>query len=143
MAFRPDHLVIADANGSELADVLLGAARGQLGIVASLAARSADEALLRLRAFVGPMVGAGALAPLAASAIDLIVVGATNAEGGVRVAEMAELRADGDALSLSFVARRPERSRGSSPPMVVGVSSQLADSIASAGQALPSHLVRP
>ncbi len=142
VAFRADHLLVADAGGAELPELLLAAARGQEGVIASMAARSATEALSRLRAFSVGALGASAFASLVHSTIDLIVIAGTTASGGVRILEIAEPNAEGDNLVAATVARRPERNRAATTLDVAGVSSRLAAAIAVAADGLPTHLVR-
>jgi pilus assembly protein CpaF len=144
VAFRADHLVVASAGGAELPELLLAAAHGQEGVIACIAARSASEALARLRAFSVAAIGSAAFASLVLSTVDLIVVAATTASSGVRILELAEPIADGDALLPSFAARRPESDRSATALEVSGVSARLAAAIAISPDADPlaAHLVR-
>jgi pilus assembly protein CpaF len=141
MAFRPQHLLIADQGGAELPDILLAVARGQDGLIASIAARSAAEALTRLRAFSIGAVGSAALPMLVTSTIDLVVVAAST-PAGVRVVELAEPSVEGDGLIPAFVAKRSEANRTSTTLDVTGVSTRLAAAIAVAADGLPTHLIR-
>ncbi|MES1165022.1 MAG: hypothetical protein ABUR63_04650, partial [Verrucomicrobiota bacterium] len=140
-AFRADHLLVAEAGGAEWPELLLAAARGQEGIIGALAARSAAEALTRLRAFCVQAIGGPALPALVASTIDMVVLAGTTSTGAVRVLEIAEPNADGDALTSSFIARRSEN-RTTTTLDVSGVSSRLASAIAVAADTLPDHLIR-
>jgi pilus assembly protein CpaF len=140
-AFRAQHLLIADLGGAELPDVLLAVARGQDGVIAAVAARSAAEALTRLRAFSIGAVGTAAFPLLVTSTIDLVVF-VTSTPAGVRVVEIAEPTIEGDAVTPTFVAKRPEANRTSLTLDVPGVSTRLAAAIAVAGDGLPSHLIR-
>ena len=140
VAFRADHLLVADAGGIELPELLLATARGQEGVVGTMAARSAYEALARLRAFSVGAIGAAGFAALVASSIDLIVLAATTPGGAVRVVEMAEPQADGEVLLPVFVARRSERNRGAGID-ISGVSTRLATAISVVTDGLPPHLI--
>jgi pilus assembly protein CpaF len=141
-AFRGDHLLVAEIGGSELSDLLTAASRGQEGLCAAVAARSAAEALTRLRALSVGALGGAAFPAIVTSTVDLVVVAASGTDGQVTVSEIAEPRAEGDALGATAVARRPEGKRGQAPLEVLGVSSRLAGAIAAGGGTLPPHLVR-
>ncbi|HEY8924099.1 MAG TPA: ATPase, T2SS/T4P/T4SS family [Polyangia bacterium] len=141
-AFRPHHLLVTNLGGAELPELLLCMARGQDGVIASLGARSAAEALGRLRAFSVNAIGAGALPSLVMSTIDLVVVvGPTSV--GPRVIEIAEPKLEGDDLAPAFVARRPDSNRSSLNLDVPGVSQRLAAAIAVVADGVPPHLIRP
>jgi len=140
VAFRADHLLVADAGGAELPELVLAAARGQEGVVGTMAARSAHEALARLRAFSVGVLGTAGFAAMVASSIDLIVLAATTPAGTVRVVEMAEPQADGEVLLPAFVARRSDRNRGVGVD-ISGVSTRLAAAIAVVTDGLPAHLI--
>jgi pilus assembly protein CpaF len=142
VAFRADHLLVAEAGGAELPELLLAAAKGQNGVIASIAARSASEALERLRAFSIGALGPQAFAPMVASTIDLIVLVESSPAGGARVVEIAEPVNDASGLHLAQVARRPETDRASGNLEIAGVSERLAGAIATHAEGLPSHLVR-
>jgi pilus assembly protein CpaF len=142
-AFRADHLLVADPEGGDLPDLLLAAARGQGGIVAAVSARSASEALTRLRAFSVGVVGAEAFVPLVASTIDLVVFAAMDRGGRVRVVEVVEPVGHGAELTASVVARRGNLGHSEPAWDLRGVSSRLGEAIAVASDALPAHLVRP
>jgi Flp pilus assembly CpaF family ATPase len=141
VAFRAQHLLIADLGGTELPDILLAVARGQDGVIATVAARSAAEALNRLRAFSVGALGAAAFPMLVTTTIDLVVFAATTPTG-VRVVEIAEPAFEGDTLVPHFVAKRPEKSRATLTLDVAGVSMRLAAAIAVAGDGLPPQLIR-
>ena len=142
VAFRPHHLLVANLGGAELPELLLCMARGQDGVIASLGARSAAEALGRLRAFTVGAIGAGALPSLVMNTIDLVVVvGPTSV--GPRVIEIAEPKLESDDVAPAFVARRPESNRGSLNLDVPGVSQRLAAAIAVVADGVPPHLIRP
>jgi pilus assembly protein CpaF len=144
VAFRADHLLVAEAGGTELPELLLAAARGQQGVMASMGGRSAGEALTRLRAFSIGALGSAGFASLVESTIDLLVVVGSTAAGSVRVLEIAEPHAEGEGLVPVFVARHSEHNRSSTTLDISGISSRLASAIAAAADTdvLPAHLVR-
>jgi pilus assembly protein CpaF len=144
VAFRGDHLLVAESGGSELPELLLATAVGQQGMIASMGARSAEEGLARLRAFSVGVVGSTGFASLVQSTIDLLVVVGSTAMGATRVVEIAEPHAEGETLAPSFVARRSEHNRSSTALEIPGISSRLASAIAASADTdvLPAHLVR-
>jgi len=142
VAFRADHMLVADPQGSELPDLLLAAARGQTGVVAAVAARSAAESLGRLRTFCLGVVPPDAFGSLVTSTVDLIVFAGTNSDGSVRVLEIVEPVMEGGTLTPSYVARRADLASISAALDVTGVSARLGQFIATAAQTLPQHLVR-
>jgi len=147
-AFRADHLLVADAVGPEVTDLLLAAARGQEGMLLVVPARSAAEGLARLEALAAPGLGAGtaAVAPLACSTIDLVVHVVANADGGARIVEIAEPRTDAGRLAaesaISWRSDSGRRGGGAGKLQVTGISARLGAALAAVGQSLPSNLVR-
>jgi pilus assembly protein CpaF len=142
VAFRADHMLFADSGGAELPELLLGAARGQEGVIACMTARSVTEALGRLRGFAVGSLGAAGFSALLTGTIDLIVLASSSAGDGVQIVEMAEPQTEGETVVPSFVARPPEGSRAPVALNVAGVSARLAAAIAASAAALPDHLVR-
>jgi pilus assembly protein CpaF len=140
-AFRPQHVFVGSQGGGELPELLLSVARGQEGVIGCIGARSASEALGRLRAFSIEAIGAMAFTTLVSNTLDLIVV-VTGTASGVRIVEIAEAALDGDALVPSYVAKRPDNNRSSLTLDVPGVSMRLGAAIAVAGDGLPPHLIR-
>jgi pilus assembly protein CpaF len=145
-AFRAEQLLIADAAGPEVLDVLLAAARGQEGLIFGLPARSPAEALARAEALAARSAGAAGVAQLAASCVDLLVHAVSLPAGGTRVAEVGEPRLDGAGkLVLDPVLswRSDGGPRSSSGVLdVAGVSARLGDALAAHGHGLPANLVR-
>lgn len=140
-AFRPQHVFVAGQGGGELPELLLTVARGQDGVIGCIGARSASEALGRLRAFSIEAIGPTAFNTLVSNSVDLIVV-AAGTPSGVRIVEIAEAALEGEALVPSFVAKRPDNNRTSLTLDVPGVSMRLGAAIAVAGDGLPAHLIR-
>jgi pilus assembly protein CpaF len=145
-AFRADHLLIAEAAGPEVLDILLAATRGQEGLIFGLPARSANEALARVEALAARTGAASGLGQLAGTSLDLAVFAVSLPGGGVRIAEIAEVRTgDGGKASLApaLLWRSDGGPRSGSGVLdVVGVSARLADAMAARGSSLPSNLVR-
>jgi type IV secretion system protein VirB11 len=145
-AFRPDQLLIADAAGPEVLDVLLAAARGQEGLIFGLPARTPAEGIARAEALAARSPGGSGVSALAASCVDLVVHAVSLPSGGTRIAEVAELRLD-SAGKLGLEAVLTWRSdggprSGSGVLDVTGISARLADAMAARGHSVPSNLVR-
>jgi pilus assembly protein CpaF len=149
-AFRADYLLVADAVGPEVTDLLLAAARGQEGLLLAVPARTAAEGLARIEALATHGLGAGAgtasVAPLVCSTIDLVVHVVANADGGARIVEIAEPKTDAGRLAaesaITWRSDSGRRSGGAGKLQVTGISARLGASLAAVGQSLPSNLVR-
>ncbi len=145
-AFRADHLLIAEAAGPEVLDILLAATRGQEGLIFGLPARSTNEALARAEALAARTGAATGLGQLAGSSLDLAVFAVSLPGGGVRIAEIAEVRTgEGGKATLApaLLWRSDGGPRSGSGVLdVVGVSVRLADAMAARGSSLPASLVR-
>ncbi len=145
-AFRADHLLIAEAAGPEVLDILLAATRGQEGLIFGLPARSTNEALARVEALAARTGASAGLGQLAGTSLDLAVFAVSLPGGGVRIAEIAEVRTGegGKALLAPALLWRSDGGPRSSSGVldVVGVSARLAEALAARGSSLPSNLVR-
>jgi pilus assembly protein CpaF len=146
-SFRADHLVVADAVGPEVADLLLAAARGQEGLLIAVPSRTIAEGLARVEALAAPLGAGGAsVAPLVCSTIDLAVHVVANADGGARVVDIAEPKVDGGRVAAEAVitwrSDSGRRGGGAGKLQVTGVSARLGAALAAVGQSLPSNLVR-
>ena len=145
-AMRADHLLVGEVVGPEVLDLMLAASHGQEGMIIGLTARSAAEALARLEALGTQTPGAQGVASLANSTLDLVAHVTTLTDGGLRVAEITEVKLDsGGHLAVDpIMSWRGEGSRrGPAGKMqITGVSSRLAAAMAAAGGALPSNLIR-
>jgi pilus assembly protein CpaF len=141
-SFRAEHLLVADALGPEISDLLLAAARGQEGLIVGLPARTVAEGLARAEALAGGAAGA----PLLASTIDLVVHVVANADGTARIVDIAEPKSEGGRVSSDLVASwrsdSGRRGDGAGKLQVTGVSARLGAALGAAGQSLPSNLVR-
>ncbi|HXU63472.1 MAG TPA: ATPase, T2SS/T4P/T4SS family, partial [Polyangia bacterium] len=142
--FRPDHLVVGELVGPDVGELALLAARGQDGIVAALPGRSAAEALVRLGTLAAVAVGGSTAATaLAASAFDLVIQVVSVSDGSARIVEIAEPRASGGAVSaeIALAYSGNQREPGGGRLEGRGVSTTLANALASAGRTLPSSLI--
>jgi pilus assembly protein CpaF len=144
-SLRADHLVVADAAGPEVLDLLLAAARGQEGLLIVAPSRAVAEGLARVEALAAPTFGTAPAGPLVCSTIDLIVHVVAHAEGGARVVDVAEPKMDGGRVAAdNAITWRADNGRrgGAGKLQVTGVSARLGAALAAAGQSLPSSLVR-
>jgi pilus assembly protein CpaF len=144
-ALRPDHLVVGELSGPEAAELVLTATRGQNGLMLAMQGRSASEAVTRFGALAAVGLGsAAAAAPLVANAFDLYVH-VIAVDGGARVIEVGELRANGAELTmevaLSLYGDGSKRDAASGRLQGRGVSARLGAAMAAAGSTLPSALV--
>jgi pilus assembly protein CpaF len=144
-ALRPDHLVVGDLSGPEAGEVVLVATRGQNGLLLAMPGRSPTEAVSRFGALAAIGLGTMATATaLAANAFD-VYVHVVAAEGGARIIEIGELRANGAELSLdvalSMYGDGSKRDAGSGRLQGRGVSARLGAALAAAGSQLPSGLI--
>ncbi|HEX4404277.1 MAG TPA: FHA domain-containing protein [Polyangia bacterium] len=144
-SLRAEHLVVADAAGPEVLDLLLAAARGQEGLMIVAPSRAVAEGLARVEALAAPTFGTAPAGPLVCSTIDLVVHVVANAEGGARVVDVAEPKMDGGrVIADAVITWRADNGRrgGAGKLQVTGVSARLGAALAAAGQSLPSSLVR-
>src|SRR4029079_3718124 len=144
-ALRPDHLVVGELAGPEAAEIVLVAARGQHGLLLAMPGRSANEAVTRFGALAAVGLGTTATAtPLVANAFDLYVH-AVAADGGARIIEIGELRANGAELALdvalSLHGEGSKRDAASGRLQGRGVSARIGAALSAAGSPLPSALV--
>jgi len=144
-ALRPDHLVVGELAGSEAAELVLTATRGQNGILLAMPGRTAAEAITRFGALAASGLGTAATAPaLVANAFDLYVH-VVASDGGARIIEIGELRAAGAELaldvSLSLYGDGSKRDLASGRLQGKGVSARLGAALAASGSPLPSAIV--
>lgn len=105
LRMRPDRIIVGETRGSEAADMLQAMNVGADGMLTTLHANSAREALMRLETLV---LQAGVDMPLKAvrsnivSAVDFIVFMARLADGSRKVTQVAELTGmEVDTISMS------------------------------------------
>jgi len=145
-ALRPDHLVLGEVVGSELAEVVLVATRGTEGILLAMPGRSPVEALTRIAALAAPgLGGAATAAALVAGAFDLCVHLVQTNDGHSRIIEVAEPRAAGTEVTadvaLAIYNEGSKRDLSSGRLAGRGVSARLGAAMAGAGSPLPSSVV--
>jgi len=144
-SLRPDHLVVGELAGPEAGELVLVATRGQNGVLLAMPGRTAAEALNRFGALASVVLGSTASATaLVASAFDLYVH-VVAADGGARIIEIGELRANGAELALdvalSLHGEGSKRDAASGRLQGRGVSARIGAALSAAGSPLPSSLV--
>jgi len=145
-ALRPDHLVVGELSGTEAAELVLVATRGQQGVLLAMPGRSAAEALNRFSALAAPGLGAAATAAsLVASTFDLVIQVVAAPDAGARIIEVGEPRAAGNEVaidvSLSIYNEGSKRDPAGGRLQGRGISARLGSAMASAGSTVPSSLV--
>jgi pilus assembly protein CpaF len=147
-ALRADHLLLAEAVGIEVLDLLLAAARGQEGIIVAMPSRAVAEGLARVEALAIPALGTGgsAVPALVCSTIDLVVHAVGGVDGGARIVDIAEPKTDSGHVvpepAITWRADSGRRGSGAGKLQVAGISARLGAALAAVGQSLPSSLVR-
>ena len=145
-ALHPDHLVVGELSGTEAAELVLVATRGQQGVLLAMPGRSSAEALNRFSALATPPLGAPATAAsLVASAFDLVIHVVSAPDAGARIIEVGEPRASGNEvaidLSLSIYNEGSKRDAAGGRLQGRGISARLGSAMAAAGSSVPSALV--
>ncbi len=145
-ALHPDHLVVGELSGTEAAELVLVATRGQQGVLLAMPGRSSAEALNRFSALATPPLGAPATAAsLVASTFDLVIHVVSAPDAGARIIEVGEPRASGNEvavdLSLSIYNEGSKRDPAGGRLQGRGISARLGSAMAAAGSTVPSALV--
>jgi pilus assembly protein CpaF len=145
-ALRPDHLVVGEVSGPDVAELALVAMRGGEGLVAAMPGRSVGELLGRMVALAGPALGgAAAAASLLCSAFDVVLHVVAGAEGGARIVDVAEPRPSGAEIvpevALALFSDGNKRDPAGGRLQGRGVSARLGAAMAAAGSPVPSALL--
>ncbi len=145
-ALRPDHLVVGEVTGHEIAELVLVAARGGEGLLIAVPGRSAGELLARLVALAAPALGgAASAASLAASAFDIVLQVVTTSDAGARIVEVSEPRALGSELvadaALALYSDGSNRDPAGGRLQGRGVSARLGAAMAAAGSPVPASIL--
>jgi pilus assembly protein CpaF len=100
LRMRPDRLVVGEFRGAEVVELLVALNTGHEGGAATLHANSAADVPARFAA-LGALAGlpAPAVTSLVASALQVVLHLRRGPDGGRRLAEIAVLTRDGDALA--------------------------------------------
>jgi pilus assembly protein CpaF len=145
-ALRPDHLVVGEVTGPDVAELALVAMRGGEGLIAAMPGRSVGELLGRMVALAGPALGgAPAAASLLASAFDVVLHVVVGGDGGARIVDVAEPRPSGadivPEVALALFSDGGKRDAAGGRLQGRGVSARLGTAMAAAGSPIPSALL--
>jgi Flp pilus assembly CpaF family ATPase len=145
-SLRPDYLLVEVRSAAIAADVVYQSVMGhQGGTIASLAGRSADDGLARLRALAGSSASERvALSELIASGFDVIVFASTLPTGAVRIFEVGEPKVDrnGNLIAEPLLHWKADGSGTAGKFVATGTSSRLAATLAAQGRQLPASVLR-
>ncbi|MGD0838580.1 MAG: ATPase, T2SS/T4P/T4SS family [Polyangia bacterium] len=139
VAMEPDYLVL-DADHMAQSDEVIGACNlGMKGVILSLGARSASDAIHRTGLGSASTVSAGGAGGI--PGIDVVVHAAVLVDGTVKVIEVAEPKPglDGRWASHALLVWIPDRERGSF--RVTGAHAALAAKLAAAGNPLAPEIL--
>lgn len=103
MRMRPDRLVVGEVRGAEALDLLVALSSGHTGGLSTVHAGSCDEAVRRLEILAlmaGEEVPLAAIRELARGSIDLVVHQDRRPDGQRVLAEIAEVRDDGQVHTI-------------------------------------------
>ena len=143
IAMQPEYLVV-DAGHPALSGEVLGECNlGLSGVILSVVARSANEALHRLYSLTSAhSTPLAAGADLVASSIDVIVQASVLSDGSLKVVEIAEPKAslDGQVSAHALLTWIPGED-GNGTFTATGVRSTLATKLSQAGNALPPEIL--
>ena len=143
VALRPDYVVADTAASVLLGDLLRECARGQNGALTALIARSANDALYRLRV-MGAAYGPS-LTPndLLGSSLDVLVNAVTQTDGSVRVMEIAEptLGSSGELRAETLLAWQ-SKGRGKGRFIATRTPSRLAGKLEAGGVVVSDNVLQ-
>jgi pilus assembly protein CpaF len=107
MRMRPDRLVVGEARGDEVVDMLAALNTGHDGGMTTLHANTAADVVPRLAALAGPagLTGAALTAQIG-SALDVAVHVVRASDGRRRVAEVAVVTGEGTVTALAYDGTR-------------------------------------
>jgi pilus assembly protein CpaF len=145
-ALRPEHLVVGEVTGHEIAELVLVAARGGEGLIVAVPGRSAGELLGRLVALSAPALGgAASAAPLVASTFDVVLHVAGTNDGGARIVEISEPRAMAAEIisdaALALYSDGSNRDPAGGRLQGRGLSARLGTAMAAAGSPVPASIL--
>lgn len=143
VALRPDY-VVADAAASVLlGDLLRECARGQNGVLAALIARSANDALYRLRVMGAAYGPSSTPNDLLGSSLDVLVHAVTQTDGSFRVMEIAEptLGSTGELRAETLLAWQ-SKGKGKGRFIATRTPSRLAGKLEAGGVSVSDNVLQ-
>jgi len=143
VALRPDHVVADTAASALLGDLLRECARGQNGALVALLARSANDALYRLRVMSATYGPSATPNDLLGSSLDVLVHAVTQADGSVRVMEIAEptLGSSGELRAETLLAWQ-SKGRGKGRFIATRTPSRLAGKLEAGGVVVSDNVLQ-
>jgi Flp pilus assembly CpaF family ATPase len=143
IALRPDYVVADAAAFLLLGDLLRECARGQNGVLTALIARSANDALYRLRVMGAASGPSSTPNDLLGSSLDMLVYAVTQTDGSVRVMEIAEptLGSAGELRAETLFAWQ-SKGKGKGRFIATRVSSRLAGKLEAGGVSVPDNVLQ-
>jgi pilus assembly protein CpaF len=143
VALRPDHVVADTAASALLGDLLRECARGQNGALVALLARSANDALYRLRVMSATYGPSSTPNDLLGSSLDVLVHAVTQADGSVRVMEIAEptLGSSGELRAETLLAWQ-SKGRGKGRFIATRTPSRLAGKLEAGGVVVSDNVLQ-
>ena len=143
VALRPDHVVADTAASALLGDLLRECARGQNGALVALLARSANDALYRLRVMSAAYGPSATPNDLLGSSLDVLVHAVTQADGSVRVMEIAEptLGSSGELRAETLLAWQ-SKGKGKGRFIATRTPSRLAGKLEAGGVVVSDNVLQ-
>jgi len=146
-SLRPDYLIVTNVGAPGAGDVLHVGALGQEGILCTLPARTAGEALARWEALAMQTQGASGVRELIAATFDLCVHAALLPDGALRVVDVSNVKLAGDKLTAEPVQvwkADPASSEGKAAGrfQATGATLRIAAALAARGAPLSAAALR-
>ena len=143
VALRPDHVVADTSAAALLSELLRECSRGQNGALLVLLARSANDALYRLRMMSATYGPSSTPNDLLGSSLDVLVHAVTQADGSIRVMEIAEptLGSSGDLRAETLLAWQ-SKGKGKGRFIATRTPSRLAGKLEAGGVVVSDNVLQ-
>ena len=143
VALRPDYVVADAAASLLLGDLLQECVRGQNGALAALIARSANDALYRLRVMGAASGPSSTPNDLLGSSLDVLVHAVTQTDGSIRVMEIAEptLGSAGELRAETLLAWQ-SKGKGKGRFIATRTPSRLAGKLEASGVSVSDNVLQ-
>jgi pilus assembly protein CpaF len=142
-ALRPDYVVADAAASMLLGDLLRECARGQNGALTALIARSANDALYRLRVMGATYGSSSTPNDLLGSSLDVLVHAVSLTDGSLRVMEIAEptLGSSGELRAETLLSWQ-SKGKGKGRFIATRTPSRLAGKLEAGGVSVPDNVLQ-
>jgi len=143
VALQPDYVVADAAASMLLGDLLRECARGQNGALTALIARSANDALYRLRVMGATYGSSSTPNDLLGSSLDVLVHAVTLTDGSLRVMEIAEptLGSSGELRAETLLSWQ-SKGKGKGRFIATRTPSRLAGKLEAGGVSVPDNVLQ-